>query len=139
MLRAFRLFLVLAMGFMVCPSLALAAAWSEPFSPVMQYDVPVGGAKALTVADIKKAFLVAAYQIGYVVRKNTDDSVQLHLDTRVHSLDISVKFTATSYEITYVNSAELGYEPGPPPVIHPKYKIWMANLVKHANAEIMRS
>jgi hypothetical protein len=78
---------------------------------------------------IRKAIVQAGASRDFTSAVQPGNKVRLTYARRDHSLVVEVVFTAKSYSIRYVDSANLGYGmEGGRPVIHPNVNKWLNNL-----------
>lgn len=77
----------------------------------------------------ERAIREGAMKRGWVTEVVDADLVRCRLDNRGHLVVVDVPHTADAFSVRYVSSANLDYN-AVLGTIHPKYNMWVANLVR---------
>ena len=78
-----------------------------------------------TADQVKTAILKAGQKRDWIMTETGPGMIKGRLQSRDHSVQVSIPYTATSYSINYENSLNLKAADGK---IHKKYKRWVNNL-----------
>ncbi|MDR2081239.1 MAG: hypothetical protein LBP54_05075 [Campylobacteraceae bacterium] len=81
--------------------------------------------KKLTQAQVEKVILQAGAKRGWVMKKVKDGVISGTLYVRSHMALVEIKYSSSSYNITYKNSQDLNYDGVN---IHKNYNSWIRNL-----------
>lgn len=104
-------------------SAAYAAPGSNKLANVENEPMPAG----LTAAQAEAVVLQALSSRGWTVQKPSGGSVDATYARSNFSATITVKYSKTSYSITYKDSSGLKYDAAKG-TIHPNYNKWITNL-----------
>ncbi len=80
-----------------------------------------------TQGQVKNAILKAGIQRQWIMSEVSPGVIKARLQTRDHEAEVRIIYTATKYEIRYVNSLNLQASGGE---IHKNYNRWVRNLDK---------
>jgi len=78
-----------------------------------------------TADQVKTAILKAGQKRDWIMTETGPGMIKGHLQSRDHSVQVSIPYTATSYSINYENSLNLKAADGK---IHKNYNRWVNNL-----------
>ncbi|HDR2723477.1 TPA: hypothetical protein QCJ39_003726 [Enterobacter asburiae] len=78
-----------------------------------------------TADQVKTAILKAGQKRDWIMTETGPGMIKGRLQSRVHSVQVSIPYTATSYSINYENSLNLKAADGK---IHKNYNRWVNNL-----------
>jgi hypothetical protein len=98
---------------------------SQPVYNVENAEAKSVGGKALSLAQVEKAILQAGTQRGWRMQKSKDGLIVGTIYARQHMAQVEIKYTSSSYNIIYKNSADLNYDGVN---IHKNYNSWVRNL-----------
>ena len=96
------------------------AKWEEIYN-VEAAEIPAG----LSNAKIVKAIQTGGAQRGWVVTEEGAGHLLATLNIRSHTVRADIKFTSSSYSITYRDSQNMKFKKGK---IHGNYNKWVRNL-----------
>ena len=118
----------------ILAAIVLLAACSTA-KPVLNVD-NYALAGAHTVDQVRTTIIAAAKKRGWVVEDAGPGTLQATIDNRTHRATVSISYTAASFSIHYVDSANLDYNGA---TIHRNYNRWVAHLrddIEHELAAI---
>ncbi|MDR1615337.1 MAG: hypothetical protein LBS26_07225 [Campylobacteraceae bacterium] len=101
------------------------SATQQPLYNVQSASVQSFDGKKLTQAQVEKAILQAGSQRGWQMKKVKNGVISATLYARQHMALVEIKYSASSYNITYKNSENLNYDGAN---IHKNYNSWIRNL-----------
>ncbi len=119
-----------------CVVLLLAGCTSRPIMNVTDQPVVTAAGKPLTADQVKGAVLAAGTGLGWVMTPVSPGLVNGRLLLRDHVAVVDVRYTATTYSITYKDSTNLNYRDGQ---IHRNYNGWIENLDRDIRASLLRA
>jgi hypothetical protein len=98
--------------------------------PPAQVTTPGGHA---TADDVRKAIMRAGLNLGWTFAPGEDGHLIGTLKVRRHVLEVDIKYSESSYTVTYKDSKNLLYDGKN---IHKKYYNWIQNLQEQINTEL---
>lgn len=137
----FKYFILTLSIYFCAANVAQAARASKPMQLFVGYPIETGSGKQLRQDELESALKRAGLQRNWVMSPNQDGSVRAHLSIRRHTLDVLIRFQGNTFDVSYLDSTELGYAPNPEdplrPLIHPQYNNWVKNLVGDIRRELL--
>jgi hypothetical protein len=118
-----------------CAVLLLAGCTSRPIVNVTDQPVVTVEGKQLTADQVRNAILAAGTGLGWVMTPVSPGLVNGRLMLRDHVAVVDVRYSATTYSITYKDSTNLNYRDGQ---IHKNYNGWIENLDRDIRAGLLR-
>jgi hypothetical protein len=117
-------------------SLSVAGCTNQqPVYNVVNHHIS-GASNPLTLDDIQKEIMLAGVDAGWVLTPVEPGQLKGHIDRAGGSADIDVRFTVTSYNISYVDSANLlAMKKGQ---IHRYYNRWVRLLEENIAHRVAR-
>ena len=109
----------------------LAACTQQPVYNVEAFPVSVN----ISLDDIEKAILTAGTRRGWRMTAVSPGMIEGQLIIREHMALVEIPYSSQQYSIHYKDSSGLGYSDGS---IHRNYNLWVRNLEKSINQEIIR-
>ncbi len=126
-------FAALILALMMSLTAAQARLSSEPVYTPSRVVLTRMDGQPPTLEQMRKAILFGTQPFGWVLLQDQPGSLLIQYSKKdKHSATIRIEYDATSYQISYVSSKDLYYEPaqnGEPPMIHPTYNMWVRNLL----------
>ena len=119
----------------VCVVLLLAGCTTRPIMNVTDQPVVTAAGKALTADQVRNAILAAGTNLGWVMTPVSPGLVSGRLMLRDHVAVVDIRYSATTYSITYKDSTNLNYRDGQ---IHRNYNSWIENLDRDIRAGLLR-
>jgi hypothetical protein len=116
-----------------CAAAALAAC-VQPIYNVKSAPVEAPGGKAPTMAEVEKAIVRAGSGLGWRMQPVTPGHVVGTLNLRTHTAVVDITYDTRTYNITYKDSQELGYDGTN---IHKNYNGWVQNLDKGIRTQLL--
>lgn len=119
-----------------------ASAQRMPVAIVNHENVVVQRANGqpATGDDVRKAVLTAAQATGrkWVVEEPEPGHMVATYHVRTHTVATDIRYTATHFSVTYKDSINMKYGPGPngAGVIHPFYNRWVDEFVQQIQLEL---
>ena len=114
--------------------LLVAGCTSRPIMNIPDTPVVTGEGKPLTPDQVRNAIVAAGNGLGWVMTPVAPDVVNGRLSLRTHLAIVDVRYTATTYSITYKDSTNLDYQNGQ---IHKNYNGWIENLDHGIHNELL--
>ena len=103
-------------------------------NPVLNIDnAPIQVAAKHSSKDIKKAITRAGVGLGWIMKAKKSGHIVGTLNLRKHNAVIDIKYSKSSYSITYKSSAHLNYDGTN---IHKNYNSWITNLNRQIQAQL---
>jgi hypothetical protein len=99
------------------------SAMNQPIYNVANSQVDVG--KKLTLAQVERAILQAGASRGWAMKKVNNGLITATYSPRNLMAQLNIKYSASSYSITYKDSQGLNYDGSN---IHKNYNTWIRNL-----------
>jgi len=118
-----------------CVVLLLAGCTSRPIVNVTDQPVVTAAGKPLTADQVRNAIIAAGTGLGWVMTPVSPGLVSGRLMLREHTAVVDVRYSATTYSITYKESTGLHYRDGQ---IHRNYNSWIENLDRDIRAGLLR-
>ena len=118
-----------------CVVLLLAGCTSRPIVNVTDQPVVTAAGKPLTADQVRNAIIAAGTGLGWVMTPVSPGLVSGRLMLREHTAVVDVRYSATTYSITYKDSTNLNYRDGQ---IHKNYNGWIENLDRDIRAGLLR-
>ena len=118
-----------------CVVLLLAGCTSRPIMNVTDQPVVTAAGKPLTADQVRNAILTAGTNLGWVMTPVSPGLVSGRLMLRDHVAVVDIRYSATTYSITYKDSTNLNYRDGQ---IHKNYNGWVENLDRDIRAGLLR-
>lgn len=106
-----------------CAVLIIAACRGDAIYSVES--APLNPPPKATMADIQRAIIRAGATRGWVMTPKEPGLIQATYSRQGHSATVDIRYTLTSYSITYVDSQNLHYDGTN---IHPRYNSWIRYL-----------
>jgi len=117
-------------------SLVLAACTSAPLqnmSGVAVPEMPDGG--GLTANQVKASVMRGCVDKGWTPREQEPGLIHCSINVRSHHAEVAIPFTASEYDIRYVDSVNL--DDDGEGRIHRNYNRWVANLSSSIQQELL--
>jgi hypothetical protein len=116
-------------------SLAIATGCrtSTPIYNVQDATVVTNSDKPATASDVKKAILRAGTTLGWNMKEEKPGHIIGTLHLRSHMAQIDIKYSASSYSITYRDSQNLNYDGTN---IHGNYNGWVQRLQQNIQSQM---
>jgi hypothetical protein len=118
-----------------CVLLFLAGCTTRPIMNVTDQPVVAAPGKQLTADQVRNAIVAAGTGLGWVMAPVSPGLVSGRLMLRDHVAVVDIRYTATTYSITYKDSTNLNYRDGQ---IHKNYNGWIENLDRDIRAGLLR-
>jgi hypothetical protein len=115
--------------------LLLAGCTSRPIVNVVDQPVVSAAGKQLTADQVRNAIVSAGNALGWVMTPVSPGLDSGRLMLRDHVAVVDVRYTETTYSITYKESTNLNYRDGQ---IHKNYNGWIENLNRDIRNELLR-
>lgn len=122
-------YLLLAVAFVV-----LAGCTVVPIRNINDAPATAGSGKALTADQVRNAIVGAGNGLGWTMTPAAPGLVTGRIALRGHTAQIDVRYTATTYSITYKDSTNLDFKDGQ---IHKNYNGWIENLNRDIRGNLM--
>ncbi len=87
--------------------------------------IPTTYDKSLTVEEIEAAIIMGGNEAGWNMRKQEPGLIVGVIQVRQHEAEVGIRYTATTWSITYRNSSNLKYNGEK---IHVNYNKWVSRL-----------
>lgn len=116
--------------------LLVAGCTSRPIVNVTDRPVVTAPGRQLTDAQVQYAIVSAGTGLGWVMTPVSPGLISGRLSLRDHVAVVDVRYTATTYSITYKDSTNLNYQDGQ---IHKNYNGWIENLDRDIRAALLRA
>lgn len=115
-----------ARAFLVLSVLAAALGCGvAPIYNVTNQAIVTAGAKPKTLEEIRAAIVEGGKARGWTMTEIGPGHLEAKLHVRVHVAVVDIKYSTTSYSITYKDSKDLKYDGTD---IHRNYNSWVQNL-----------
>ena len=118
-----------------CVVLLLPGCTTRPIMNVTDQPVVTASGKPVTADQVRSAILAAGTGLGWVMTPVSPGLVSGRLLLRDHVAVVDVRYSATTYSITYKESTGLHYRDGQ---IHRNYNSWIENLDRDIRAGLLR-
>ena len=118
-----------------CVVLLLAGCTSRPIVNVTDQPVVTAAGKPLTADQVRNAIVAAGTSLGWVMTPVSPGLISGRLTLREHAAVVDIRYSATTYSITYKDSTNLNYRDGQ---IHKNYNGWVENLDRDIRAGLLR-
>jgi len=118
-----------------CVVLLLAGCNSRPIMNVTDQPVVAAAGKRLTADQVRDTIVAAGTGLGWVMTPVSPGLVSGRLMLRDHVAVVDIRYSATTYSITYKDSTNLNYRDGQ---IHRNYNGWVENLDRDIRNELLR-
>ena len=118
-----------------CVVLLLAGCTTRPIMNVTDQPVVTAAGKPLTADQVRDAIVAAGTGLGWVMTPVSPGLVSGRLALREHAAVVDIRYSATTYSITYKDSTNLHYRDGQ---IHKNYNGWVENLDRDIRAGLLR-
>jgi len=115
--------------------LLLPGCTTRPIMNVTDQPVVTASGKPVTADQVRSAILAAGTGLGWVMTPVSPGLVSGRLLLRDHVAVVDVRYSATTYSITYKDSTNLNYRDGQ---IHKNYNGWIENLDRDIRAGLLR-
>jgi len=115
--------------------LLVAGCTTRPIVNVTDQPVVTTAGKQVTADQVRNAIVKAGNALGWVMTPVSPGLVNGRLALRDHLAVVDVRYTATTYSITYKDSTNLNYRDGQ---IHKNYNGWIENLDRDIRNEMLR-
>jgi hypothetical protein len=115
--------------------LLVAGCTSRPIMNVTDQPVVAAAGKQLTADQVRNAIVAAGTGLGWVMTPVAPGLVSGRLMLRDHVAVVDVRYSATTYSITYKDSTNLNFRDGQ---IHRNYNGWIENLDREIRAGLLR-
>ena len=115
--------------------LLVAGCTTRPIMNVTDQPVVTTAGKQVTADQVRNAIVKAGNALGWVMTPVSPGLVNGRLALRDHLAVVDVRYTATTYSITYKDSTNLNYRDGQ---IHKNYNGWIENLDRDIRNELLR-
>lgn len=124
-----------AIALLTALSLAIATGCrtSTPIYNVTEATVVTNSDKAASADDVKKAILRAGTTLGWNMKTEKPGHVIGTLHLRKHMAQVDIKYSTTSYSITYRDSENLNYDGSN---IHGNYNGWVQRLQQNIQSQL---
>jgi hypothetical protein len=116
-------------------ALLVAGCTTRPIVNVTDQPVVTTAGKQVTADQVRNAIVKAGNSLGWVMTPVSPGLVNARLALRDHLAVVDVRYTATTYSITYKDSTNLNYRDGQ---IHKNYNGWIENLDRDIRNELLR-
>jgi len=117
-------------------ALLLAGCTTRPILNVTDQPVVTSAGKPVSADQVRNAIVKAGNSLGWVMTPVSPGLVNGRLALRDHLAVVDVRYTATTYSITYKDSTNLNYRDGQ---IHKNYNGWIENLDRDIRNELLRT
>ncbi|PKM42440.1 MAG: hypothetical protein CVV05_18660 [Gammaproteobacteria bacterium HGW-Gammaproteobacteria-1] len=116
-------------------SLAIATGCrtSTPIYNVQDATIVTNSDKPATATDVKKAILRAGTSLGWNMKEEKPGHIIGTLHLRTHMAQIDIKYSPSSYSITYRDSQNLNYDGTN---IHGNYNGWVQRLQQNIQSQM---
>ncbi len=116
-------------------SLAIATGCrtSTPIYNVQDATVVTNSDKPATANDVKKAILRAGTSLGWNMKEEKPGHIIGTLNLRSHMAQVDIKYSPSSYSITYRDSQNLNYDGTN---IHGNYNGWVQRLQQNIQSQM---
>ena len=114
----------------------VAGCATRPIVNVTDQPVVTTAGKQVTADQVRNAIVKAGTSLGWVMTPVSPGLVNARLALRDHLAVVDVRYTATTYSITYKDSTNLNYRDGQ---IHKNYNGWIDNLDRDIRNELLRT
>lgn len=118
------------------------AAWARASIPVVEYtDLPIvtHSGKQLLPEDVKKVIVAAGQQHQWQFVPGPEKNTLIGtLNVRhKHTISVNIHYSTDRYSITYRDSSNMNFkiDSSGQKLIHPKYNIWVQNLIANIRTE----
>jgi hypothetical protein len=101
-----------------------------PIYNVMNQPIAPSGGKPKTLEEVKAAIVSAGETRGWIMKEVGPGHLEGRLHIRVHIAVVDIKYSTTSYSITYKDSSQLNYDGTQ---IHMEYNNWIKDLQEGIN------
>jgi len=115
-------------------ALLLAGCTTRPILNVTDQPVVTTAGKPVSPDQVRNAIVKAGNSLGWVMTPVSPGLVNGRLALRDHLAVVDVRYTATTYSITYKDSTNLDYANGQ---IHKNYNGWVENLNRDIRANLL--
>ena len=105
--------------------IAVVGCRTAPIYNVTNQSIGAAGGKAKSLQEVKTAIVDAGRARGWTVKDIAPGHLEAELRVRDHAAVVDIKYSTTSYSITYKDSKDLHYDGTK---IHPNYNGWIQNL-----------
>lgn len=107
----------------------VAAARSTEMLQLGRQELVTADAEPMAVAAVRKIIIAGGARHGWRPVHDKPGVLTLEASSGDHRAFVDVAYDARSFQITYKDSAEMGYEKsGDRVLIHPKYNRWIQDL-----------
>lgn len=89
----------------------------------------------LTMQDVSRAIHASGTELGWVIQEVRPGEMTGTLTLRKHLAVVAIRYDTSTLSIDYKDSRGLMHDGDQ---IHRNYNLWIANLVKHIQAEVAR-
>ncbi len=117
-------------------------AWARSSIPVVEYtDLPIvtSSGKSLLSEEVKEIIMTAGQQQQWQFVDGPEKNTLIGtLNVRnKHSISINIHYSTNSYSIAYRDSAKMNFkiDASGQKLIHPKYNLWIQNLIADIKSE----
>jgi len=121
--------------FVLGVALLLAGCTTRPILNVTDQPVVTTAGKPVSPDQVRNAIVKAGNSLGWVMTPVSPGLVNGRLALRDHLAVVDIRYTATTYSITYKDSTNLNYRDGQ---IHKNYNGWIENLDRDIRNELLR-
>jgi hypothetical protein len=104
---------------------AISVGCVAPIYNVTNHPIAPSGGTPRTLDQVKPAILGAGEARGWTMKEVAPGHLEGILRIRAHMAAVDIKYTTTSYSITYKDSSELLYDGSQ---IHEEYNKWIKDL-----------
>jgi hypothetical protein len=130
---------------LVLASLVVSTAEARSSVPIVNHEniaITTGSKRAPSADEVSAAITRAGQTIRYPWTVTAGGPGQLVATTLVrekHTVVVDIKYSSTSYSVTYRDSQNMNYKVSKGvPKIHPFYNDWVDELIAAINAELLK-
>lgn len=113
--------------------MAAVGCRSAPIYNVTNQTIIPSGGKPKSPEEVKTAIVEAGRARGWAMKDIAPGHLEAELRLRSHVAVVEIKYSPTSYSITYRNSMNLNYDGTN---IHPNYNSWIVNLQRDIESRL---
>jgi len=106
-------------------STAFVACRKAPVRDIPENSIPTTYEKSLTMEEVESAIIMGGSEAGWNMRKQEPGLIIGTIQVRQHEASVDVRYTETTWSITYRDSSNLKYNGGN---IHVNYNKWVSRL-----------
>ncbi|GGB07884.1 hypothetical protein [Agarivorans gilvus] len=114
--------LIFLVGLLASVLLLPQAAMAAKIKPVIDQPIP----KELSLEEAKKGIIEGGLKRNWIIEEQSENLMKADIYVRKHYVAVNIKLHDGSYDIEYLDSENMKYQPDG--TIHRKYNGWVSNL-----------